>query len=78
MADDLDVRGLWREPVTLSEAQRATVKRTLTADAATCHQDTAPSPTRAGIASGAVGGRYASTCTSRLGLPVVAALSETM
>ena len=35
MADDLDVRDLWREPVTLAEAQRATVKRTLTADAAT-------------------------------------------
>jgi uncharacterized metal-binding protein YceD (DUF177 family) len=32
MADHLDVRGAWREPVTLSEAQRGTVKRSLVAD----------------------------------------------
>jgi len=35
MADDLDVRGAWREVVTLSEAQRATARRTLEADAPT-------------------------------------------
>jgi hypothetical protein len=35
MADGLDVRGAWREVVTLSEAQRATVRRTLEADGAT-------------------------------------------
>ena len=35
MADDLDVRGVWREVITLSEAQRATVRRTLEADEAT-------------------------------------------
>jgi len=35
MADDLDVRGAWREVVALSEAQRGTVRRTLQADAAT-------------------------------------------
>jgi uncharacterized metal-binding protein YceD (DUF177 family) len=34
MADDLDVRGAWREVVTLAEAQRGTVRRTLEADAA--------------------------------------------
>jgi hypothetical protein len=34
MADDLDVRGAWREVVTLSEAQRGTVRRALEADAA--------------------------------------------
>jgi hypothetical protein len=32
MADDLDVRGAWREPVTLAEVQRGTVRRTLQAD----------------------------------------------
>jgi hypothetical protein len=35
MAEDLDVRGAWREVVTLSEAQRATVRRALEADAET-------------------------------------------
>ena len=50
----------------------------MTAEAANCHQDTAPRPTSVGMANGAVGGRYASTCTSRLGSPEVAALSETM
>ena len=35
MADSLDVRGAWNEPVALSEAQRGTVKRVLTADDAT-------------------------------------------
>jgi hypothetical protein len=35
MADDLDVRGAWREVVTLAEVQRATVRRTLEADSAT-------------------------------------------
>lgn len=35
MADDLDVRGAWREPVTLAEVQRGTVRRTLQADEAT-------------------------------------------
>jgi uncharacterized metal-binding protein YceD (DUF177 family) len=34
MADDLDVRGAWREVVTLAEVQRAMVRRTLEADAA--------------------------------------------
>ena len=34
MADSLDVRGAWNEVVTLSEAQRETVKRALVADAA--------------------------------------------
>jgi hypothetical protein len=33
MADHLDVRGAWREVVTLAEAQRGTVNRTLAADA---------------------------------------------
>jgi hypothetical protein len=32
MADDLDVRGAWREVVPLAEVQRATVLRTLEAD----------------------------------------------
>jgi len=35
MADDLDVRGAWREVVTLAEAQRGTVRRDLEADEAT-------------------------------------------
>ncbi len=35
MAEPLDVRGAWREVVTLAEAQRTTVKRTLEADAET-------------------------------------------
>lgn len=35
MADDLNVRGVWREVVTLSEAQRGTVRRELEADDAT-------------------------------------------
>jgi len=34
MADDLDVRGAWRETVTLAEAQRGTVRRALQADPA--------------------------------------------
>ena len=34
MADDLDVRGAWRELMPLSEAQRGPVKRTLEADPA--------------------------------------------
>lgn len=34
MADDLDVRGAWREVVTLAEAQRGTVRRDLEADEA--------------------------------------------
>lgn len=34
MADHLDVRGAWREVVTLSEAQRGPVRRTLEANAA--------------------------------------------
>jgi hypothetical protein len=34
MAGDLDVREAWREPVTLAEIQRGTVRRTLEADAA--------------------------------------------
>jgi uncharacterized metal-binding protein YceD (DUF177 family) len=34
MADDLDVRGAWREPVTLAEVQRGTVRRTMAADEA--------------------------------------------
>jgi len=34
VADSLDVRGAWNEVVTLSEAQRETVKRALVADAA--------------------------------------------
>jgi uncharacterized metal-binding protein YceD (DUF177 family) len=34
MADDLDVRGAWREVVTLAEVQRATVRRTLETDEA--------------------------------------------
>jgi hypothetical protein len=33
MAQDLDVRGAWREVVTLAEAQRGTVRRALEADA---------------------------------------------
>ncbi|MGZ3278780.1 MAG: YceD family protein [Caulobacteraceae bacterium] len=35
MADDLDVRGAWREVMTLAEAQRGAVRRQLEADAAT-------------------------------------------
>jgi hypothetical protein len=35
MADHLDVRGAWREVVTLAEVQRGTSPRTLEADAAT-------------------------------------------
>ena len=35
MADSLDVRGAWNEIVSLSEVQRATVKRALVADEAT-------------------------------------------
>ena len=34
MADDLNVRGAWREVLTLAEAQRGAVRRTLEADAA--------------------------------------------
>jgi uncharacterized metal-binding protein YceD (DUF177 family) len=34
MADDLDVRGAWREAVTLAEAHRGTVRRALQADEA--------------------------------------------
>ena len=34
MADDLDVRGAWREVVTLAEIQRGAVRRTLEADEA--------------------------------------------
>jgi hypothetical protein len=34
MADDLDVRDAWREPVTLAEVQRGTVRRALEADEA--------------------------------------------
>ena len=34
MADHLDVRGAWRETVTLAEVQRGAVRRTLEADAA--------------------------------------------
>lgn len=34
MADDLDVRGAWREAVALAEVQRGAVRRTLEADAA--------------------------------------------
>jgi hypothetical protein len=34
MADDLDVRGAWRELVTLAEVQRGTVRRVLEADEA--------------------------------------------
>jgi uncharacterized metal-binding protein YceD (DUF177 family) len=36
MADDLDVRGAWREVVTLAEAQRGVVRRELQADEAAC------------------------------------------
>jgi len=35
MADDLDVRGVWREPIVLAEIQRGAVRRTLEADEAT-------------------------------------------
>jgi uncharacterized metal-binding protein YceD (DUF177 family) len=35
MADDLDVRGAWREVLTLAEAQRGPVRRLLEADEAT-------------------------------------------
>ncbi len=35
MADDLDVRGAWREVMTLAEAQRGAVRRSLEADEAT-------------------------------------------
>jgi len=34
MADDLDVRGAWREVVTLAEVQRGTVRKALAADEA--------------------------------------------